>query len=463
MLNHTAGAARIEQAHPRVIKILDTWGSMLDAARTYKAATPGGIVVLRVYTPKRYNSTDSPSACATDFWATVLQPAVQNLSAADRALIDFVEGPNECDTTPCWGSLQNVKWFNDFWVALAPIIAQGGFRPCAFSIPVGNPPGPQAEIRQQLDAIVPALRVCKQYNGAWSYHAYTPDWTKDTTRQYYYSLRYRQFYAYFAQSYPELADLPLILTEAGFDNGGSATGSGWQANGTAAQYEDWLAWWDDQVRLDSYVLGSTLFQIGGGSTSWPSFDLEPVSAWMADYLVSKSLPVLACSTKTLAATVYRGSNPPNAGFTITNTGYRSMSYSIADNASWLTVVPIEGSSTGEADPVTVSCFTAGLPAGTHAARITITAPGANNSPQVIDVTVTVQERPVPGDLDGDRRVDEADVLLFRACMTGPDRGPVSGDCVKADLDGDRDVDQADFGWMQRCITGDLDTGDPDCL
>jgi hypothetical protein len=86
--------------------------------------------------------------------------------------------------------------------------------------------------------------------------------TADVNYQLFYSLRYRRFYSHFAEKHPDLTDMPLILTEGGFDTGGNPHKSGWQANGKAEQFEEWLTWWDEQLGQDPYVLGSTLFQIG---------------------------------------------------------------------------------------------------------------------------------------------------------------------------------------------------------
>lgn len=280
---YTAGASNIVAGHPRVLKILDLGAGMLQAARDYKAGTPGGKLVLRIYTPKSYALTDDPGTSATNFWTTVLQPPLNGLSASDRALIDYLEGPNEGDSTPTWQSVQSVQWFTGFWTNLAPLMASAGFKPCIGSIPVGNPPGTPAEIENAISIFVPALRQAKGLGGAWSYHAYTINYTTDTGTEYYYALRYRQFYSQFAAQYPDLADMPLVLSEGGVDQSGTPSTSGWQARGTAGDYERWLNWFDHQLAQDSYVLGCTLFEIGNPS-GWSSFDLEPIAGWMRGYL-----------------------------------------------------------------------------------------------------------------------------------------------------------------------------------
>ncbi|PYJ57927.1 MAG: hypothetical protein DME24_18015 [Verrucomicrobia bacterium] len=211
------------------------------------------------------------------------------LSASDRALIDYLEGPNEGDSTPTWQSLQSAQWFTGFWTNLSPLIAAAGFKPCIGSIAVGNPPGTPSQIQSNISTFVPALRQAKSLGGAWSYHAYTINYTTDTGVEYYYSLRYRQFYSQFASQYPDLADMPLILTEGGVDQSGTPATSGWQARGTAADYERWLNWFDHQLAQDSYVFGCTLFEIGNPG-GWSSFDLEPIAGWLGNYLITPANP-----------------------------------------------------------------------------------------------------------------------------------------------------------------------------
>src|SRR5439155_5666261 len=171
---------------------------MLQAARAYKAGTPNGKIVLRIYTPRSYSITDDRASDATNFWTNVLHPLLNALSASDRALIDYLEGPNEGDSTPTWQSLQSAQWFTGFWTNLSPLIAAAGFKPCIGSIAVGNPPGTPSQIQSNISTFVPALRQAKCRGRAGSHHAYTINYTTDTGVAYYYSMRYRQFYRHFA-------------------------------------------------------------------------------------------------------------------------------------------------------------------------------------------------------------------------------------------------------------------------
>ena len=311
--SYTAGSSNIIAGHPGVLKILDLGGDMLTAARAYKAGTPSGKIVLRIYTPISYPNTADPGTSATNFWTTVLQPPISSLSASDRALIDYLEGPNEGDSTPTWGSLSDAQWFTRFWTNLAPLIAAAGFKPCIGSIAVGNPPGGPSQIQAFISAFVPALRQAKALGGAWSYHAYTLNYLTDANVEYYYSLRYRQYYSQFASQYPDLTNMSLILTEGGVDQSGTPSTSGWQARGTAADYERWLNWFDRQIGQDSYVLGCTLFEIGNPS-GWSSFELEPIGLWMRNYLTAPAsvppAPTGLNGTPTNAAAVLQWTNAP---------------------------------------------------------------------------------------------------------------------------------------------------------
>jgi hypothetical protein len=289
--SYTVGSSNIVAGHPRVLKVLALDSGfptgMLQAMRDYKATSPGGKIVVRVYTPRTYTLANDATASAGDFWTNVLQQSLNSIAVADRSLIDYLEGPNEGDTPtlgyPWSAPLQASQWFNQFWTNLTPRIVAAGYKPCIGSIAVGNPGGSTSEVQSYLAAFVPALRQAQNAGGAWSYHAYTINYTTDIADEIYYSLRYRQFYSYFAASFPDLVNMPLILTEGGVDASGDPATSGWQARGTPGDFERWLNWFDQQMRQDVYVLGCTLFE-NGDPGGWSSFDLEPIGAWFKSYL-----------------------------------------------------------------------------------------------------------------------------------------------------------------------------------
>ncbi len=280
---YTPGARQVVAAGPRVLKVLDLGPDMLAALRDYKQRHPAGTTVLRIYTTKHYPLDANPERAARDYWETALRPPLRSLSPADRQLIDLLEGPNECEAYPAWESSANAAWFGRFWASLADHMAWSGFRPCIASIPVGNPPGSPAEVEAKLVAFAPAFRAARRHNGAWSYHAYSLEYGTDVETESWYSLRYRRLHEVLQRRLPEVADLPCVLTEGGIDKGGNPREDGYQARGDAARYQQWLAWFDARLREDPYVLGVTLFQSGdfGG---WPSFETEPITAWLASHL-----------------------------------------------------------------------------------------------------------------------------------------------------------------------------------
>ena len=91
-----------------------------------------------------------------------------------------------------------------------------------------------------------------------------------------------------------------------------------------------------------------------------------------------------------------GSNPDSQTFIIKNTGTASLKYEITKDANWLDVNPKSGAiQTGE-KAHTVSVNTGGLNDGTYNGTITIADPNAANSPQQINVTLNLSEKPPPG-------------------------------------------------------------------
>src|SRR3954454_11282325 len=88
---YTSGSSNMVAGHPRVLKVLGLDSGfpsgMVQAMRDYKSKTPTGKIVVRIYSPKNYTMADDATSSAGDFWTTILQPSLNSISAADRALI----------------------------------------------------------------------------------------------------------------------------------------------------------------------------------------------------------------------------------------------------------------------------------------------------------------------------------------------------------------------------------------
>jgi hypothetical protein len=90
-----------------------------------------------------------------------------------------------------------------------------------------------------------------------------------------------------------------------------------------------------------------------------------------------------------------GANPANQTFDVWNSGGSTLNWTASSNQTWLTLNPSSGSSTGSKTTVTASVNISGLSAGTYSGAITISDPGASNSPQTISVALTVNAPGVP--------------------------------------------------------------------
>lgn len=100
-------------------------------------------------------------------------------------------------------------------------------------------------------------------------------------------------------------------------------------------------------------------------------------------------PYIVRSPTTLTAVTEPGSSPAAQSFNVRNGGPHAINYTITTNVDWLTVSPGEGASTGEWDMITLTYNTAALGVGAHTGIVTIAAPEATNSPQIVTVVVRV--------------------------------------------------------------------------
>jgi len=101
-------------------------------------------------------------------------------------------------------------------------------------------------------------------------------------------------------------------------------------------------------------------------------------------------PLICCNPKSFSFSATEGgSNPADQTLEISNSGVDTISWTLSDDAGWLSENPTSGSSTGEPDTVDVSVDIAGMSDGDYSANITITAPGAINSPWTVPVSLHI--------------------------------------------------------------------------
>lgn len=282
MSDYSSGAKLIVNAKPQVIKVMDPqYNGLINAVKDYKKIFPKGIVVLRFYEIARnikYSINEDPISSAQDFYQKVITPGLIALGD-NKKLFDYIETPNELDSTPGWESSESIIWLTQFWEELIALNNNSGIKTCIASIPVGNPPGNNYEIKEKLRLFLPALIKAQQSGSAVCYHAYTLKYTQDLNEEIYTSLRYRLLHQFMTELDSSLSSLRFILSEAGVDQNGNPQESGWQARGGAQQYMNWIEWFDREISQDSYVIGATLYQIG--DNYWSSFNLEPITGWLA--------------------------------------------------------------------------------------------------------------------------------------------------------------------------------------
>ncbi len=109
---------------------------------------------------------------------------------------------------------------------------------------------------------------------------------------------------------------------------------------------------------------------------------------------------------------FAGPPPPGQQLEVWNAGYDSlMYYHLSEDASWLTISPTSGWSSGEHDVIQLSVDPSGLGPGSYPATITITSAFATNTPQLVPVTLHV-ERPCLVAGPGPHRDNPAVVRIF---------------------------------------------------
>jgi len=133
---------------------------------------------------------------------------------------------------------------------------------------------------------------------------------------------------------------------------------------------------------------------GGKDDGWYSIGAGPQDYTEAVVDIRPNAPTISLSLTSLFNTCEHGTDAPSQTFQVWNSGIETLTYSISDDATWLSCSPTSGSSTGERDTIQVTYGTSGLPSGAYSATITVSASGAINSPSTVTVSLSVKQ-PTP--------------------------------------------------------------------
>ena len=171
--------------------------------------------------------------------------------------------------------------------------------------------------------------------------------------------------------------------------------------------------------------------------------------------VNAAPSAISRTPSSLSASCTQGANASSQTFQVSNSGGGTLSYTISDDASWLSCTPTSGTSTGEQDTITVSYSTSGLAAGTYSGTITIAATGASNTPQTIPVSLTVNAAPAA--------ISRTPTTLSPACVQGTNAASQSFEVWNSG-GGILSYSVSDnVGWLACNVTSATSTGEHDTV
>jgi len=126
----------------------------------------------------------------------------------------------------------------------------------------------------------------------------------------------------------------------------------------------------------------------------PSGTSSKVSVYVTLIVEKKDVPYIQVDKFHLYFWGYaHGETQPPKTFRIRNSGSKTLNYKITPNKGWILLSQDQGSSNGEWDTVSVRADSTNLEADKHKGNIQITAAGAENNPQVINIDFEVVRPP----------------------------------------------------------------------
>ena len=287
--NNDAGINEfVRRGQPAVIKAVDSFGYVAEI----KKMSPRTIVVGRFNTSLQLYE-GSPEEAAQEFVEDQIDQYIANPA------IDYWEGYNEPDP-----NLEHMAWYARFEQERVRLLAQHGYKAAVGGFSTGVP---------ELDEFVlflPAIETAIEHRGILTLHEYSaPDMTYlygDPLPGYpaypdrgSLTFRYRWYYREILE--PAGLVIPLVISEAGIDgiigNRPGPKGKGWEDFTDYWREQGWgsdgaeafikqLAWYDNGVRQDGYVIGFTVFT-AGGHDYWDNYDINKILPQLTEYVISQ--------------------------------------------------------------------------------------------------------------------------------------------------------------------------------
>jgi hypothetical protein len=289
----------IRRTKPRVVKGLDN----LDWLAQVKQESPQTVTIGR-YTENNITSIlDNLDPSQFPNPADTARNFIDQHIAQYRANpgVDYWEGWNE----PQWHTQAQWEWYGEFEASRACFMNDLGLKAAVGGFSAGRPE------YVEMGYFIPGLRKAAACNAIFTLHEYS-----SPTMQFGFNagipnavhvdnagsltMRYRYWYEGYIK--PAGFIIPLVISEAGIDNGvgqGCPLKDGGQ--GWFACYKDWdalnlgpekwriyldqLTWYDNLLRQDDYVIGFTIFTAGTSNVeTWRTFDINDLLIPMAVYM-----------------------------------------------------------------------------------------------------------------------------------------------------------------------------------
>ena len=293
----------VNRIHPRLVMSPYDYAGLAQI----KAASPSTVAISRVDVKgqEQWMSTIPDAAAAANHYVDVNLETYRQYPS-----IDYWEGMNEPNPqTPAdWA------WFATFEATRACAMQAQGLHAAVGAFAVGYP-----RTFDEMIAFLPALEAAHRCGGILTIHEYDgptldcgvatnvpniiPGAPALNVPAGIYTLRYRILYEGLLKP-RGLGDLPLAITELGADGGPpnepcqpptqkwtwKRYAPYWVQQGIAPTngeaYVNVLAWYDNEIKKDPYIIGAAIFTTGEfASTAWAKFDIHDALRQLAAYEV----------------------------------------------------------------------------------------------------------------------------------------------------------------------------------